>query len=944
MRQLLNIKCDKTNCPIFIEKHGNISPVRTELHTTTQKLEFDIDILFIAPAPATTDERYGAPLSSRDGFFLRNAFRKKFKNEEKFAYINIVRCAPPEHTTNDQIVQQTIPICPFVQLEIARMNPKLIVLLGDTVARGILKGEQNIPALKNRVITRELFGQMRNIYLTFNPGKIMAFLPYLEFFVHDIEKIYNFVKIKDLPDNSKTVNYKLLNTVDLVRKYVDFLLHKTKAKYVGFDIETTNLNKTVGNNILTLQFATNTNEGVVIPLGHKDTPFTAPEQQEVKDLLYKLFTEKPAFKYWVTHNGKFEQIVISSIITKGKKFDNVPMLDTLAGMFLLNENRATMRGVGVGGFSLGNIAREFLNFDYGKLKAMRNNLNDYPLEEVAAYGALDAAKTLALFKIEEMYAKSQNYYTDWFKLLVYLYSPAFGTLAQMERNGFYIDKDTARYLKNKNSPLQHRMYEIMGELRTLPTVKEASEILRNNDVKVKPIWGTPNTFDLKHKDHLVTLFKDVMQLEVDYTDKGNYTVGKAFFEKYKDIQEVKLISEHAEMKKLFTSYAPKLVKIIDQSLSTEYDGMDSRVRPNFSITHVVTGRSASAEPNLQQIPRATSKERAMVKNLFRAQQNEDVLYKLNNKIPCTVDDGVRCLVQLDYMANEVRWWAIFAQDKELGEVLTNGKKLRDAYRNNPTPELKKKAKVEGDTHIQTASRMFNIPIDKVTDKERQPSKNIVFGWMYGRSTASIAQQLASSQWDQEKEDWETFVNKVQGYCDTFGKLYPQAEQWLYEIEKKAQTLGYAESLIGRRRRLDAYYISTDKKLMASANRKARNSPIQGNASDAALIGVSLLQNYINKYDKDWKIENAVHDSCIVEISVKELEEYVAVAEKIFTTQTMNYMTKIWGVKFICPLEVEFEISQAPTHGWATVTKWDFAPQELQLIKEGCLDPAKARAK
>jgi len=933
VRKHYRINCEQKDCPIYYEYAGRVPCIGTDAYHEEGE---PIKILFVGSSPDEDETLRRLPLMNRGGILLRGLLRTHFHKMEGMAFCNVSRCR--QEDDDKKIIQKAASICPFLKKDVLRLKPELIVLLGSTASEAILN-KPLVSKVRGTVITHDFCGKPQKFFVTWNPTAAIKSPSILDGLIRDIGKALDIAEKKKLPDYSGDIEYKLLTTVSQVKAYVKHLLTKTKAKYIGFDIETKNLNKRYGNALLTLQFAESTKRGVVIPVSHPQSPFTAEEQKQVLYYLKFLFTKKPKFKYWVTHNGKFEQSQILNIIT-GKMITNVPMLDTMAGMFLLNENR-----LAAGGYGLAPLAREFLNYDYGKLKSMRSNLSDYDLELVAHYGAIDACKTLALFHVEADMAKSMDYYNDWMKLQVYLYGPAFGMFAHMENYGFYAHLPEVRLLKGTKSPILAKMRSIEHEILSLKSVNQANQILIDTTTKTKYNFGVPKIFNLKHKDHLLVLFKDVLGLEVGKTDKGNFSIGKNFYEKYKkDVHEVHLVSEHSELKKLATSYATQIYKFIDPNNGKEDCKEDSRVRPSFRFTGTVTGRTSSSSPNMQQIPRSTTPIRARIKNMFRAEQPKAVLAKWGAGKACTFEDNPTCLVQLDYMANEVRWWALFSKDVNLAVALNAGKSLRDKYRLNPSPELKLRAKIEGDMHRQTASRMFNIPIEKVTDDERQPAKTIVFGWMYGRSTKSIADQLASSQWNSEEESWDDFVIRVQGFCDEFAKAYPQAARWLTDIEKYAQKNGYSQSLIHRRRNLLSSYLSGDDRIIASANRQARNSPIQSNASDIAVVGVYLLQLYINKYNKPWLVQNAVHDSCVVQIPVQDVPDYLKISEYIFTDYAMSYFTKHWGINFTIPLEVDFEISQAPTHGWAALAKWDFSQPSIDAIIEGCLDPNKSLSK
>jgi len=983
---------------------GEVAPVGTQVIVSDDwDSNKPLRILFVGEYPKTTSVANRTPFTGETGKKLRSVVRNIFGSEEDIGYTYLVHCETKDNKNNkketsDVVARKAAGFCASKLIaDIKRYKPTLVVGLGTICASYFFKTNY---IGDNRGSIRDI-GIGAPVMVSWGPSTFGKGTALFDAFTEDLAKAKLFITNKLGKDYSQKTPYEMLTTIPEIKDYVDYQLYDCNKTYLSYDVETHNTNKKYDNGYLTMQFANDTSKSTVIPLGHRESPFSPSELVIIHEELKRLFvTKNPSFKYWVAHGGKFEQAMCISMLT-GKMFSNRPVLDTMAGAFLLNENRVNVRDGG--GYGLEILTKQFLDFDYGGAKKLRADLNNQPLDFVADYGGWDATKTLALFLKQRSMAKKADFLEDWMKLLIYLYSPAFGSFAHMEYNGFYTSLAAVRLLKSKDSPILTRMREIEKELYALPSVQKVESLLSKNKATTKSLFGTRRLFDMNKSDSKIMLFKDVLNLKLKKSEKNNFQVNKKFFEMYPHVPEVMLFTEYAGLKKLSTSYSNQIYGYIDPAKGHADCRSDSRVRPSYFLTGTVTGRASCAYPNLQQIPRADSKVKALIKNMFRAEQPANVVAawaeaekeldkieplvdkaaevakKLKNpdlknkrklraekeladinveivkakdeirertKCNLSIDSGVRCLVQLDYMANEVRWWAIFSQDKNLSSKFVDGKKLRDSYRKNPLPELKERAAIEGDIHIAMASVMFGVPVEQVTKSQRQQVKAITFGWMFGRSTYSIANELKSSQYKPEEtgETEEQYVDRIQVLCDKYSSLFPQAAKWLLAIETVAQEKGYAPSLIGRRRHLKSSYLFGDDKISHGADRQARNSPIQSNASDAAIIAIFLLQKYINKHNKNWLIQNAVHDSCVVEVDVKDVKEYLEVAEKCFTTSAMAYMTKHWGVNFSCPLEVEFEVSQAPTHGWATVKKWDFSGPLLDTIIEGCLDPTKALSK
>ena len=243
--------------------------------------------------------------------------------------------------------------------------------------------------------------------------------------------------------------------------------------------------------------------------------------------------------------------------------------------------------------------------------------------------------------------------------------------------------------------------------------------------------------------------------------------------------------------------------------------------------------------------------------------------------------------------------------------------------------------------------MYSVPIYEATDDNRQDSKAIVFGWMFGRGNKAIAAQINKS------------VSDTADLIQMFGDQFPQGRSYLHGLPAVAREQMYVDSLIGRRRHLPGYLLwdaslfegrwhnrdeeesDEDKakndlrKFLAECDRQAKNSGIQGIASDAAFIGATIFMDWIEDHGKDeWLIQNVVHDSCVYQVPIDEIEESIRVAEDIFTTGVMKYMTDHWGVNFICPIDVEFEVGL----DWGHLTKWDCSKPHLDKIIKSLTGP------
>jgi DNA polymerase-1 len=335
-------------------------------------------------------------------------------------------------------------------------------------------------------------------------------------------------------------------------------------------------------------------------------------------------------------------------------------------------------------------------------------------------------------------------------------------------------------------------------------------------------------------------------------------------------------------------------------LQNDPDTKDGRIRGSFKLSGTVTGRLAAAKPNVQQIPGSYSKASAEIKRLY-------------------ICDPGYVMVCADYSQAEVRWLAQITGDEFLINAYRQALKIREKYYANPTPELKQDAKYGGgDFHYQTASEVFQKPVNRVTKGERSQSKAVVFGIIYGKTIYGLAKTLSVS------------IEAAEAFLKTFFNQFPVANTWLTEVEKDGFERGYVESPIGRRRHMSSHFLWTKNaatrpkryknkrtgewvdgevatdigKYRSYEDRICRNSPIQSIASDMNLRACYNILRYADENDLDWRLINIVHDSIIAEIPYPDVEHYCKAARGIMTDPDIF---SDFGVKLKVPFVADFTL-------------------------------------
>ena len=269
----------------------------------------------------------------------------------------------------------------------------------------------------------------------------------------------------------------------------------------------------------------------------------------------------------------------------------------------------------------------------------------------------------------------------------------------------------------------------------------------------------------------------------------------------------KIILEHRRLTKLKSTYLDKLPQMIDR---------DGRVHTTFGQTVAVTGRLASSDPNLQNIPARTPEGRR-IRDAFVAQ------------------DGWT-IVDADYSQVELRIMAHLSQDEGLLAAFARGE----------------------DVHRSTASEVFGVPLDRVTPDERRMAKVINFGLIYGMSAFGLAQQLGLDR------------KVAQAYVERYFQRFPGVRRYMDETRARAAEDGYVETVFGRRLWIPDIR-SSRPMVRAAAERAAINAPMQGTAADIIKRAMIAVEDWI----RDEKLKSLlllqVHDELVLEVPEDEVE-------------------------------------------------------------------------
>lgn len=297
------------------------------------------------------------------------------------------------------------------------------------------------------------------------------------------------------------------------------------------------------------------------------------------------------------------------------------------------------------------------------------------------------------------------------------------------------------------------------------------------------------------------------------------------------------ILESRRLKKLLGTYVDAFLEILSQRGQCELPV----IRTDFKLTVASSGRLSSQNPNLQNLP---------VKGNYADRFREVFVAR----------DGYK-LVSIDYSQIELRMMAEISQDKDLIEIFKKG----------------------ADIHSATAAKIFNVSQDLVTKEQRSIAKTVVFGVLYGQTSFGLSKQLGISREDATQYISEYF-NEYQGVA-----------VYIDDATKKAQRLGYVESMFGRRRYISGLN-AENRMLRAAAIREAVNMPLQGSAADLMKLAMIKIDYMIKeRFEGKAFILLQVHDELIFEVAPEVLSDF----EK-YACEVMQGV-----MDFSIPLEVHF---------------------------------------
>jgi len=571
---------------------------------------------------------------------------------------------------------------------------------------------------------------------------------------------------QNLPDAPAQVNYQ---TVDTAEKFNACLEAIKQAEQVAIDTETTSLDPMQAS-LVGISLAIEAGSAWYIPLGHRGTGAgTQLDKAQTLAALRDWLQDERAAK--ILHNAKYDSHVFlnEGITLQGIQDDTMLMAYVLESHRSVGMQELAQRYLGRTGTTYEEIC--------GK-GAKQICFDEVDIETATHYASEDADFTLQLYQALAPLVREQEGLQRIYRLEVQVSR----VLTLIERNGVRIDQAMLRLqsaqIGAKLVELENKAYELAGQPFNLNSTKQLGEILfgkMNLPVLRKTPKGAPSTDE------------DVLsKLAADYPLP-------------------RTLLDYRGLAKLKSTYTDKLPKMINAATG--------RVHTDYAQAAVITGRLASSDPNLQNIPVRTEEGRR-IRMAF---------------IPS--DGGV--IVSADYSQIELRVMAHLSGDANLQKSFRQGE----------------------DIHRATAGEVFGVAPEAVNAEQRRAAKAINFGLIYGMSAFGLAANLGITR------------DAAQTYIDRYFARYPGVADYMSRIKKEAAAKGYVETVFGRRLWLPE--INGKGPRRAGAERAAINAPMQGTSADLIKMAMVAVQAWLEKEKLASRLVMQVHDELVLDVPSDE---------------------------------------------------------------------------
>ena len=439
-----------------------------------------------------------------------------------------------------------------------------------------------------------------------------------------------------------------------------------------------------------------------------------------------------------------------------------------------------------------------------------SNKGNYDITKVS-----DELLHLEIIDLKERFGKGKNKKTffDLDEDIIVKYISQY-VFAISELYSIFVQKVKENNLYSLYENVEKPLVKILADMEKTGVKVDKNKILELNEEyskladeyeqRVYELAG--EVFNLNSPKQLGVILFDKMKLPVVKKTKTGYSTDVEVLEKLSEDYEIaEYILKYRSLNKLISTY---LVGILDYIME------DDRVRTSYKQMITATGRLSSVDPNLQNIPVRTQ-EGKNIRKVFVADKN-------------------KVFIDADYSQIELRVLAHLSKDLV----------MIDSFKNDL------------DIHYKTASEVFGVPIEEVTDNQRRSAKAVNFGIVYGISDYGLSKDLNITR------------NEARQYIDGYLNTYPNIKNYMEEIVKIAKKDGYVTTILGRKRYIPEIK-SKNFNIRSFGERIALNTPIQGSAADIIKLAMIKVYKRLKEEKVNAKLILQIHDELIIECDEKE---------------------------------------------------------------------------
>ncbi len=588
--------------------------------------------------------------------------------------------------------------------------------------------------------------------------------------------------------------YETVTKNDDLNRWIDDI---KQAGFVTIDTETTSLD-TMTADLVGISLSIEPGTACYIPLAHKGGEGLDLEgantigQLPLNEVLAALkpLLESPAILK-VGQNLKYDQKIFKAL-----DIDLAPIDDTMLMSYVLDAGRSR--------HGMDHLAQKYLGHSCIPFKEVAGSgkkaitFDFVPLDQATPYAAEDADITNRLWHLLKPRLAAEGLATVYETLE----RPLVAVLVEMERNGILVDREILSRLSGdfaqRMAQYEADIYELAGGSFNIASPKQLGELLFDPEGMALPGGKKTKT--------------------------GAYSTGAGVLEGLALNDDVPPNAQRLVRTVLDWRALAKLKSTYTDALPTFINAKTKRIHTSYAMAGTSTGRLASSDPNLQNIPVRT-KEGRSIRTAFIAAPD------------CK-------LVSADYSQVELRILAHMADIDQLKQAFHDGL----------------------DIHALTASEMFDVPLDEMTGDVRRRAKAINFGIIYGISAFGLANQLGISR------------PEAGDYIKTYFKRFPGIRDYMEDTKEFARQHGYVQTLFGRRIHFPEMNAKGPRR--AIAERAAINAPIQGSAADILRRAMIHMPGALQGANLKAKMLLQVHDELIFEVRNEEVEKTIKLVTKI----------------------------------------------------------------